>query len=344
MRIIQTITSQQHPSRIHPAPLEITDPSNLVANREYEEYEKQQLTTELCVQGTEEMLENVGMKSDEKNTIAKVKGRNTNQGMSKRVSLPVVEPFVTDTTMTLGVMLFGRPMAKTLYTLLKIPVTRGILSWGLVLADVVTILGMFNLIDGPLCLLCLCGLPMLFLLYTTLNVKLLPRILSNFDALLSLAYSTVATLSVAATMHFSWRSIPVFIGWFVMILMVFSDAAPGKLRRDIATYAGIFLFIYELILAIGYFMEFIPDINNQVVLSLGKMSYTSADIAFISLSNCALFISHLLYIVFAKPGCYLFIVSRMRSMKVEEEKVKVLTTFHQKLGVATPKNNRKSKR
>lgn len=253
------------------------------------------------------------------------------------MSLALVEPFVTDTTFTVGAALFGRQTAKKLYLVLKMPATNAILCLGLALAYTVAILGMFKLIDEIYCFLCFCGWPILFFLCCTLNVSLLPKILFSFDALLSLAYSTVATSSVMATQHFGLRAIPPFTGWLIMILMVFSDAAPGKLRREIALFAGVFLGVYETILCVDFFMEFVPDIDNRVVLSLGKMSYTSADIAFLSLSNCILFIVHLLYIAFVKPDCYLFILSRMKSIKVEEEKVKELTTFHEKMGVATPK-------
>ncbi|GMH92981.1 hypothetical protein TL16_g12503 [Triparma laevis f. inornata] len=75
-----------------------------------------------------------------------------------------------------------------------------------------------------------------------------------------------------------------------------------------------------------------PDLYLSSV-SMGKMSYTTADIAFLACFNIIFFLTNYIYNNFLQPECYVILASSMKSIKVEERKANILTTVNQRLDI-----------
>lgn len=69
-----------------------------------------------------------------------------------------------------------------------------------------------------------------------LNVELMKQILTNFDALMILGYSTVGGFSMVISLNDA-RLVVALFGWVGFVNIVFFDAAPERVRASSAMVA-----------------------------------------------------------------------------------------------------------
>ncbi|GMH47836.1 hypothetical protein TrLO_g3972 [Triparma laevis f. longispina] len=166
---------------------------------------------------------------------------------------------------------------------------------------------------------------------STLNYSLLLRVTKSFNFLLLFGYLTTATVALCVSFR-DERIIGMLSAYLGFIVLMLGDALPDKIRREGALFGSIAILILTIRICYALFQEKIPDLYLSSV-SMGKMSYTTADIAFLACFNIIFFLTNYIYNNFLQPECYVILASSMKSIKVEERKANILTTVNQRLDI-----------
>lgn len=78
------------------------------------------------------------------------------------------------------------------------------------------------------------------------------------------------------------------------------------------------------------YFDLVPDMNHSAV-TLGKTTYSSADIVFLSGTNYLNFLTIVIYNSFHRPETFCILRSNMKTVKVQQSDARTLTTVHKRL-------------
>ena len=160
----------------------------------------------------------------------------------KRVALSVLEPFVIKTLRTVGAYLLGAKKARLLYRVLKGPV--GLVNILCLLTGAVSSgLAFTGILPYSYSILSLLMWPTFMSVTSTMNLDLLGELVFDFDASLLTMYGTGGCLGLALSMP-DIRCITFLSGWYVMVLTIYADACPEKLRVTVGKIGSVVLGIW----------------------------------------------------------------------------------------------------
>ncbi|GMH52024.1 hypothetical protein TrLO_g7438 [Triparma laevis f. longispina] len=111
------------------------------------------------------------------------------------------------------------------------------------------------------------------------------------------------------------RALVFFTCWLEIIKIAFADAAPEKIRKSMAKYStSMWLFMACFIVFI--YDERFPDLELRFI-TIGKMTYSSSDVCFLSGINYILFLTVFIVHTLRRPGTFSVIKSNMKSIKLD---------------------------
>ncbi|GMH93278.1 hypothetical protein TrST_g6670 [Triparma strigata] len=269
-------------------------------------------------------------------------GPQQSNSTTERVGLAVIEPFVINSRSTLGFHLFGKKWSRILFSLFRGPLGIGV---GMLFAVgmIVPCFSFLGFLPYNFSYVILCAMPAWVGSYSVLNVELLRQLFRNFDSILLLVYSTFAVLGLIISLR-DQRIIMAVVGLIGLYNIILFDAAPEKWRKLGGKVGTILCFFVVVAITVSIFFEKIPDLHLSFF-TVGKTTYSSVDISFLSCLQVIIFYIHQISNLFMFPQCFSLLTSRMKSVKVHKKSAEILTTVHERLNVDTKstRSRRKSK-
>ncbi|GMI18238.1 hypothetical protein TrLO_g7046 [Triparma laevis f. longispina] len=167
---------------------------------------------------------------------------------------------------------------------------------------------------------------------STMNIDLLRELMFGFDAVLLGAYGTFGCLSLGLSTP-DMRCFTYFSGWYVMVMTIYADACPEKLRVTVGKIGSSVLGVWLVLCCSVIYWDAVP--NSQLMhFTMGKTVYSTLDIAFIYITNYIIFLPNHIYSVVSAPGNYIILRSRMKSVNVKENEASILTSVQKSLNVS----------
>lgn len=106
-------------------------------------------------------------------------------------------------------------------------------------------------------------------------------------------YGTSAAVGGCIVSCSDERTCTLILGWIIMIIIIFGDAAPEKIRKAIGRLSWI-LWTWTIVIAVSFYLDIVPDTTLQHV-TVGKSIYSSADVAILSATNYPVFLTIIIY-------------------------------------------------
>lgn len=128
---------------------------------------------------------------------------------------------------------------------------------------------------------------------SSMNADLIPKVIMAFDFWLLFGYLTVFVVAFMVSLN-DERAFAVGCGYCGFVIALLADALPERIRKSGATVSSFSLLIIVMLINYALFQEKVPDLYLPTI-SMGKMSYTSADIAFLTCFNCCIFLIHFVF-------------------------------------------------
>ncbi|GMH58185.1 hypothetical protein TrLO_g12548 [Triparma laevis f. longispina] len=172
-------------------------------------------------------------------------------------------------------------------------------------------------------------MPCLLAVASTMNTEIIRQICGCFDSMLLLGYGTGAVIPLLISCSDS-RICTACLGYMYIIMLVFTDACPEKVRRVVGRIGSVTLIVWLMTLLFALKSNKVNDLNT-VGFEFGGTIYSTIDIMFISGSNYCIFLAHHIYNAFAHPANFVVLTSRMKSVKVENEDAMTLTTIQKEV-------------
>lgn len=343
--------SRSTPDKIHPAPLKLPEmeqpPASLPVRT------SQSIKRGLSCRDSLDALQ-------QQAALAALKHYSSNQTdqSTKRVGVAILDPFIIETKSTLGAAVFGPFGAKILFGLMKGP-SGVVVNILLVAGAIITSFAFTKNIDYEYSYFAFLMMPCLLAVASTMNTEIIRQICGCFDSMLLLGearerssefcyeislhnsnevryarslttgYGTGAVIPLLISCSDA-RICTACLGYMYIIMLVFTDACPEKVRRAVGRIGSVTLIAWLMTLLFALKSNKVKDLNTAGF-EFGGTIYSTIDIMFISGSNYCIFLAHHIYNAFAHPANFVVLTSRMKSVKVENEDAMTLTTVQKEV-------------